>query len=271
LISLAPAIAVVTPRFRPRRLRHVLFDWDGTLSLVRGGWAELMLEVFAEALPSLAGESDDARRQLAHDEIMRLNGRPSIHQMERLAELTALRSGTLRSADEYQACFQQRLGERTQRRFESMRSADELLVTGAREILAAFRKRGVALSLASGTPIDQLQHECSSLGVAEFFEGRIHGPRDLADRTFSKHAVLAALANHRSDAIHLAAIGDGTVELENVREFGGLAVALAADEERPGHLDAAKQRRLLESGAEVVLAHFGEAERIVDLLLDGAV
>jgi len=44
--------------FAPRpRLSHVLLDFDGTLSLIREGWPEVMLPMFVEFLPALPGEA----------------------------------------------------------------------------------------------------------------------------------------------------------------------------------------------------------------------
>ena len=55
-----------TSQFAPHpRISHVLFDFDGTLSLIRQGWPEVMVPMFAEMLPALAGESEETRRQLA--------------------------------------------------------------------------------------------------------------------------------------------------------------------------------------------------------------
>ena len=66
---------------RPRpRLTHAVFDWDGTLSLIRAGWAEVMLDQWMDLLPALPGETAEARRLKAHEDIWGLNGKPSIHQ-----------------------------------------------------------------------------------------------------------------------------------------------------------------------------------------------
>ena len=46
-----PAPFEFAPGFRPHwPIRHVLFDFDGTLSFVRAGWAEVMTEMFMEKL-----------------------------------------------------------------------------------------------------------------------------------------------------------------------------------------------------------------------------
>jgi hypothetical protein len=51
-------------------ISHVLFDFDGTLSLVRQGWPDVMVPMFADALPPLPGESDDDRRKLARTPVV---------------------------------------------------------------------------------------------------------------------------------------------------------------------------------------------------------
>ena len=56
-------------------------DWDGTTSLTRGGWADMMAALYAEHLPHVAGECDTGQRDYARAELMTLNGKPSIHQM----------------------------------------------------------------------------------------------------------------------------------------------------------------------------------------------
>src|SRR4051812_16504782 len=82
------------PQFAPRPgLSHVLFDFDGTLSLIREGWPEVMLPLFVEMLPLRPGESEAAARRLLLDDIMRLNGKQTIYQMMQLAERIRERGG----------------------------------------------------------------------------------------------------------------------------------------------------------------------------------
>src|SRR3954465_10420596 len=75
------------PGFAPRpAISHVIFDFDGTLSLIREGWPEVMLPMFLEFLPSMPAESDERRSALLYEDIMRLNGKQTIYQMMQLAE-----------------------------------------------------------------------------------------------------------------------------------------------------------------------------------------
>src|SRR5713226_5523643 len=84
-----------SPSFRPRpQISHVLFDFDGTLSLIRQGWPDVMVPMFLEMLPRQAGESDADARQLLFDDIMRLNGKQTIYQMMQFAERVKERGGS---------------------------------------------------------------------------------------------------------------------------------------------------------------------------------
>src|SRR5262245_14487137 len=74
-------------------ISHALFDFDGTLSLIRQGWPDVMVPMFAEALPRLSGETDDDIRRMVIDDIMRLNGKQTIYQMIQLAERIRERGG----------------------------------------------------------------------------------------------------------------------------------------------------------------------------------
>src|SRR5437588_11464881 len=80
--------------FAPRpQISHVLLDFDGTLSLIREGWPEVMVPMFVEMLPALPNETEEVRRRLLLDDIMSLNGKQTIYQMIQLAESGKERSG----------------------------------------------------------------------------------------------------------------------------------------------------------------------------------
>src|SRR5512136_50559 len=143
-----------SPGFVPRRrISHVLFDFDGTLSLIRQGWPDVMVPMFAELLPPLPGESDAARQQLCHEDIMRLNGKQTIYQMIQLAERIRERGGTPRDPLWYKHEYLRRLDGRIHHRLAGLRSGalrpEELLVHGARPFLELLHRRGLRLYLAS--------------------------------------------------------------------------------------------------------------------------
>src|SRR6516165_1925331 len=103
--------SVELPRsLEPRpEISHVLFDFDGTLSLIRQGWPEVMVPMFTEFLPPIPGETEENRRALCYEDIMRLNGKQTIYQMIQLAERIKERGGTPREPLWYKHEYLRRL------------------------------------------------------------------------------------------------------------------------------------------------------------------
>lgn len=267
--------SVEQPRpLEPRReISHVLFDFDGTLSLIRQGWPEVMVPMFVEALPRRDGETEDMLRELVLDDIMRLNGKQTIYQMIQLADRIRERGGTPVEPLEYKHEYLRRLdahiAARTHGLTEGSVVPDDLLVHGARALLEHLRGLGLSLYLASGTDEFAVKREAELLGITEYFDGGIHGAVD-DYKSFSKKIVIERiLQTHGIDGRQLLAFGDGYVEIENSKQAGGLAVAVASDEANngSGRIDEWKRARLLGVGADAVIPDFREAIPLVEYLL----
>jgi phosphoglycolate phosphatase len=254
------------PTFTARpQISHVLFDFDGTLSLIREGWPAVMVPMFVEALPALPGESEEARRQLCLDDIMRLNGKQTIYQMIQLAERITERGGVAREPLWYKHEYLRRLDARIRHRLDSLRtgaqSPEDFLVHGSRRLLDALQARGVALYLASGTDEVFVKQEAEALGVARYFGRHIYGALDDYKQFSKKMIIERILRENQIAGSQLLAFGDGYVEIQNTREVGGLAVAVASDEAHngSGRIDEWKRQRLLGVGAEVVVPDYRDA------------
>jgi phosphoglycolate phosphatase len=256
--------------------RHVLFDFDGTLSLVREGWPEVMVPMMVEELLA-TGTSESPADLHRHclDFVMRLNGKQTIYQMIQLAGEVRARGGVPREPTVYKQAYHDRLMERIESRRESLRAGrarpDDYLVPGARDMLARLRDRGLPMYLASGTDEPFVVEEASLLGLVPFFGDRIYGAKD-DFRTFSKKMVIERiLREHAVEGASLLAFGDGYVEIENVKSVGGTAVAVASDEAgRSGRPDAWKRDRLIGVGADLVVPDFKDAAALIGYLF-GAV
>jgi len=259
-----------SPGFHSRpEIRYVLFDFDGTLSLVRQGWPEVMVPMFVEMLPRQGDESEADLRRLAYDDIMRLNGKQTIFQMIQLAERITQRGGRPREPLWYKHEYLRRLGLRISDRIEGLRSGkirpDDLLVYGARPLLELLSARGLTLYLASGTDEPCVKAEAELLDVARYFQPRIFGALDNY-QNFSKQMVIdRILREHAISGEHLLAFGDGYVEIQNTKGVGGLAVAVASDEGNngSGRMDPWKRERLLGVGADVVIPDYRDAEALL--------
>ena len=262
-----------SPGFAPRPgIRHVLFDFDGTLSLIREGWVEVMMAMFLEMLPPRAGETEVAARQMLHDDIMRQNGKQTIYQMIQFAERIHERGGKVREPLWYKNEYLRRLDQRIADRLEGLRSGavkpDSFLVVGARDVLENFRQRNVPLYLASGTDEPYVRREAQLLQIAGYFGKHIYGALD-DYKKFSKRMVIdRILRENNISGEQLLAFGDGYVEIQNTKEVAGLAVAVASDEANngSGKMDEWKRRRLLGVGADVVIPDFRDAGALLEII-----
>jgi len=261
--------------FAPRpEISHVLFDFDGTLSLLREGWPEVMVPMFVEMLPPRPNETESTRRQLALDDIMRLNGKQTIYQMIQLCERVRERGGQPREPLWYKREYLRRLDARIGGRIEGLRQGkiqpQQFLVFGARQTLAELKRRGLELYLASGTDEPYVKQEAALLDIDRYFGPRIYGALD-DYKSFSKRMVIERILNQNQiSGSELLTFGDGYVEVENTREIGGLAVGVASDEAHngSGRMDQWKQQRLLGAGAHVVIPDYRDASALLQIILD---
>jgi phosphoglycolate phosphatase-like HAD superfamily hydrolase len=252
---------------------HVLFDFDGTLSLIRQGWPDVMVPMFIEALPRQPGETEDDIRQLVFDDIMRLNGKQTIYQMIQLTERITERGGRPQEPLWYKHEYLRRLDLHIGSRVASLSNGaitpDSMLVHGARALLEHLRRLGLRLYLASGTDLSAVRREAELLEVTQYFGEHIYGALDDYKQFSKKMIIDRIIADNRIDGRQLLSFGDGYVEIENTKQVGGLAVAVASDEANngSGRVDEWKRRRLLGVGADVVIPDFRDAIGLVDYLL----
>lgn len=267
------SIEIVRPRTFGQVPKHALFDFDGTLSLIREGWMEIMLPLLtAHLLPyAKAGETAESIGSLVRNFVTELTGKQTIYQMMRLAEEIRLRGGVPADPQAYKAEYHDRLMARIDSRRKGLADGsvprDDLLVPGSLEILENLRDRGTAIYIASGTDEHYVLEEARLLGLDEFAPGRIYGAQ--ADHaSFSKELVIQRILKENAvDGAALIAFGDGYVEIADCKAVGGVAVAVASDETaRSGRCDAWKRERLIGAGADFVIPDFRESSALLDYI-----
>ena len=136
------------------RFRSVLFDFDGTLSLIREGWPQVMIPMMVEVLRQTGTKETDAQlHHVVEDFVMRLNGRQTIYQMMQLADEVRQRGGTPLEPLAYKHHYHDLLMQRIEGRLADLgagrATADEWAVPGSHALLDELRRRGLALYLAS--------------------------------------------------------------------------------------------------------------------------
>ena len=262
--------------FSPRpQISHVVFDFDGTLSWLRHGWPDTMARLLREYIHPLPGETAAALHELLLREVLALNGKPPIYQMRRAAELATKRGGAKLDPESLLRVYLGRLEavirERSERIQRGETQVDEFVVRGARELLEQLEARGLTLIVLSGTSEPRVKMEADLLDLARFFGNHIYGgTADLAQS--SKRAVLERLLRAENVAgARLLAFGDGPVEIELTKEFGGLAIGVASDEEvnGSGRMHPQKLSILREAGADLVIADYRDAGSLIERILTG--
>jgi len=272
---LKPAPLEFAPGFAPRpQITHVVCDFDGTLSWLRHGWPEIMLGLFLPRIPRLPGESESGLREMLLADIYGLNGKLTLHQMIRFAERVSERGGlpqnpeTLRQ--EFQASLDRDIAERIADLREGRRKPDDFVVHGARLLLEKIEARGLKLFILSGTVTDRVCEEGGLIGLTRFFGSRIIGSQP--DEPFSKLVHLEQiLREERIPGANLLALGDGAVEIEAAKKLGGLAIAVASDENHNGCgvMEPHKRRALLAAGADAVIADYRDPDALLAAIFGG--
>ncbi len=253
------------------RTRVVLFDFDGTLSLIRSGWVDVMVPMMVECLLQLkTGESEQELTDTVADYVARLTGKQTIYQMIELAGQIRRRGGQPLEPLEYKHMYLSKLSHKIKDRVGGLRNGacppEEFLVPGARRLLEALRERGLKLYLASGTDQPYLREEVKLLRVDSYFDGRIFGALDDYE-SFSKKMLIDKIISESDFAgEEFLAFGDGYVEIQNVKEVGGVAAGVATDEPLCTRVDEVKRQRLLDVGADWIIPNFLAHEELMKTL-----
>jgi phosphoglycolate phosphatase-like HAD superfamily hydrolase len=246
----------------PAPPKFAVFDFDGTLSLVREGWPEVMVPMMVEELAATGTkESPETLGAIARDFVAELTGKQTIYQMIRLAEEIEKRGGTPQEPVAYKHRYHDLLMERITGRREALRNgtrkAEEMLVPYSIEILEGLIERDVTVYLASGTDENFVREEAELLGLGRYFGRHIYGAQDNY-KDFSKAMVIERILRENNvEGSRLVGFGDGYVEIDNIKAAGGTAVAVASDEtNRSGRPDPWKRDRLIGVGADIVIPDF---------------
>jgi phosphoglycolate phosphatase-like HAD superfamily hydrolase len=263
---------IVRPDMPRGQFRSVLFDFDGTLSLIREGWPQVMIPMMVSVLRQTATtESDADLARVVEDFVMRLNGRQTIYQMIQLADEVRQRGGVPQDPLVYKHRYHDLLLARIQDRLDALASGVakpvDWTVPGSHALLDSLRRRGLTLYLASGTDLVYVRREVELLGLASYFGKHIYGAID-DYRNFSKKMIVEnILAENRLEGKELLGFGDGFVEIEEIKRVGGVAVAVASDEAKREGVNPWKRERLLGAGADVVIGDYRDHEKLLDFLL----
>jgi phosphoglycolate phosphatase len=260
-ISPEPLFEILNPVARATEARVALFDFDGTLSLLRAGWANVMVPMMVEELARLgSGESKAELESVVREFVDRLTGKQTVYQMIELARQVELRGGSAKDPLNYKRQYLDLLGAKIEHRLEAVRSGqaspEKYLVPGSLPLLEDLRSRGLRLYLASGTDEPYMKMEADLLGVTPYFDGGVFGALD-DYKSFSKRILIQRILD-RSECHgqEILGFGDGYVEIENVKGVGGVAIGVATDEGTCLSVDRWKRDRLAKAGADAIIPNY---------------
>jgi phosphoglycolate phosphatase-like HAD superfamily hydrolase len=233
---------------------------------------DVMAPMMVEMLLDLkTGEPEADLRQVVDDFIWRLTGKQTVYQMIELAEQIRRRGGQPLDPLAYKKIFLDRLNDRIRHRLEELRAGqappEKYLVPGTRELLEALRARGLVLYLASGTDQQYMREEARLLDMERYFEG-VYGALDDYQSFSKKLLIQRLLAAPGVRGEEFLGFGDGYVEIENIKEVGGVAVGVATAEPECRVVDEWKRQRLAGVGADFIVPNFLCREELMRRLFD---
>ena len=265
-------IEIINPNIIRGRIRHALFDFDGTLSLIREGWQDVMIPQMVEWLLETPDRESEAELTAGvKDYVARLTGIQTVYQMIQLAEEISKRGGQPQDPLVYKHAYLARLWERIQDRVAGLKAGtiapDDMMVPGSRAMLEALAERGVRCYLASGTDEPYVLDEAAALRITPYFAG-IYGAQDDYKRFSKKLLIDHIIAEQNLSGPEFVAFGDGFVEIEDTVHVGGIGVGVATNEAERAGIDEWKRTRLIQAGADVIVPDFREHAALVAYLFD---
>ena len=255
-------------------IRHAVFDFDGTISLIRDGWQNVMVPMMVDVLleETLTNETRTELEHLVVEFVDGLTGKQTIYQMIQLCEEIKKRGGVPKDPLDYKDQYNRRLlpivNERITRLERGEIKAEDLCVPMSLEFLQKLRNRGVKLYLASGTDVEFVRHEATLLGAASYLDGGIFGALR-AYKNFSKAMVIQRiLEDFNLSGNELLIAGDGYVEIENAKAVDAIALGVTSAENNIYNMNVDKRNRLIRAGADIIIPDFREGDRLLAYLFN---
>jgi len=244
----------------PDKITAAIFDFDGTLSLLRQNWQGVMIPMMVQELMAVGGdESAEDLRKIVNEFVTRLTGKQTIYQMIQLVEEITKRGGQAKAPLQYKHQYHDLLWGEVHTRIEAVKSnelpVEDASVAGSHDLLSAISSADVPMYLASGTDESYVRNELQVLGMDGFFSERIYGAQD-DYKSFSKAMIMAQMVKTIGSGEGIIGFGDGYVEIEEVRKAGGYAIAVASNEDGQPGINSWKRERLIEAGADIIIADY---------------
>jgi phosphoglycolate phosphatase-like HAD superfamily hydrolase len=259
-------IEIIHADIQRGHIQYALFDFDGTISLIREGWQGIMIPMMVEILMDTPHHEDRLQiEKVVNEFVSRLTGKQTIYQMIQLCEEITARGKTPPEPLHYKHLYNELLNQQIKYRIDDLKSGrstpEEQTVPGTFAWLKILKEHGVICYLASGTDEKYVHEEANLLQLSPYFAG-IYGAQDNY-KNFSKKMVIdRIIQTHHLHGADFVAFGDGYVEIEDSKSVNGIAVGVATDEKNRRGIDSWKRSRLVAAGADLIIPDFRESHSL---------
>ncbi|HOD51271.1 MAG TPA: HAD hydrolase-like protein [Candidatus Hydrogenedentes bacterium] len=256
------------------RFKHVLFDFDGTVSLLREGWQLVMGPLMVEMITGEAPEGPSPEiEEEVREYIEDSTGIQTILQMERLVEMVKAHGNVpedkILDSHGYKKIYNDRLMERVSERIRDLENGTltpkDVTLRGALDFLERLSRKNVIMYIFSGTDRADVRNEARLVGVAPYFQEIWGALREYKD--YNKEMVLKEIiATNNLHGSEVLIVGDGPVEIRNAKDNDCVAVGVASDEIVGHGWNMDKYPRLVKAGADIMIPDFSDGPALIDYL-----
>lgn len=271
--SFLPGTQIEIVNEPPRgRVKHILFDFDGTVSLLREGWQRIMAPVMVEMICGDHPHTPEIEQEV-HEVIEETTGIQTILQMETLVGMVRVHGlvpeERILDAHGYKQIYNDRLmvpvRERIARLDAGELTLEDVTVRGALGFLKMLSHMPVEMYVFSGTDQDDVRNEAGKVCAAPFFK-EIWGAMRTIEEYSKEKVIRDIMEKHHLHGPEVMAVGDGPVELRNVKDAGGIALGVASDEVAGHGWNEDKRKRLIRAGADILVPDFSEGGALIEYL-----
>jgi beta-phosphoglucomutase-like phosphatase (HAD superfamily) len=266
-------IRIYKNNFERGKIKHAIFDFDGTISLLREGWEKIMEPVMVE---SICGDNEPTPEitNRVKEFIDETTGIQTILQMEGLVEIVKemgfVPKGKILDAWGYKKIYNDRLMVPVRERISELKlgntKLDDVTLQGSLDFCRQLYKRGITMYLASGTDRNDVRNESAIVTAAQYFKGGIYGAIGTIEEYSKDKVMKEILKNHDLNGSELVVFGDGPVEIRNAKENGAIAVGVASDEVTGQGWNHSKIDRLTKTNCDILIPDFKDGDKLLNYL-----
>lgn len=269
---------IINPKATLSKVKFALFDFDGTISLIRQGWPNIMKAVMVENIIGGAEISASERATVEAEVkqyIQESTGILAIKQFQWLVLAVKQHefNPNILTAGDYKKIYSDLLLEPVHKRIKEFENRPEgrnkYLVAGVREFLQALQDKGIKLFLASGTDYEFVVKEAGLLGVADFFGEHIYGAHGTSEIDSKEVVIQNIITENKLSGPELLVVGDGPVEIRAGAGVGAITLGVASMEDGASGINEDKKRRLITAGADIIILDFSDIQTLLDKIEGG--